>query len=264
MGVSFDRARAVLELGPGYFDTLLDIHRAPRAARTDPRIVGVLADAGVLEQSRIHPRLRAGLAAALADRARLRLQLATPQGRLESSCWMLGADAGWLDGDPDDACTFQVLPVDRVPVRLVELIGLGPRPALGAGQVGAAAHTRRQVIDALLGGTPPNRQQGADMLAHRAPAAWGSIRTALREGRWRAWHAETVWYPPREQPGQPWVHGRGVVVVDTAYGMVTAEPEGGGIVFLPATPAEVFRRILRLLPPEDDIPASGMGPATSG
>lgn len=254
MAVSFDRAQATLEMAPGYFDTLLDIHRAPRAVHTDPRIVGVLAEAGVLEATRVHPRLRAGLAAALAERARLRIQLATPRGRIESSAWMLGSDAGWLDGNPDEPCTFRVLEVDQIPARLASLVSLGPRPALGARQMAAAAHTRRHVIDAMLGGTPPNRQQGADMLAHRAPPEWGSIRTALREGDWQAWHAETIWYPPEgKRPGVRWVQGRGAVIIDTASGMVTVEPEGGGLVFLPATPAEVFRRVLRLLPPTADL-----------
>lgn len=253
MGVEFDPTTGTVRLGPGYFETLLDVHRGRRARETDPRLVGVLRDAGVLGDAGLHPALARTVRVVLAERARLRVQLAGPTGRLETSCWMLGAEAAWWDGEAGDGGTLQGLPVDHVPSRLARLVGLGPRPSWTTAQYAASVHTRRHVVDALLGGTPANRQEGADMLAHRAPAPLGALAADLRAGQWRAWHAETVWYPPEPEPGGPHAGGRGVVVVQTPRGMLTVDPSGGGLVFLPATPTQVWRRVLRLLPPVADI-----------
>ncbi|SDB82882.1 hypothetical protein GA0111570_10460 [Raineyella antarctica] len=253
MGVEFDPAAGTVRLGPGYFETLLDIYRDGRARETDPRLVAVLRDAGVLGPDGPHPALARTVRVLLAERARLRTQLAGPQGRLESSCWMLGEDAAWWDGDSGDGGTLSALAVDQVPARLARLVGLGPRPAWTPTQYAASVHTRRHVVDAILGGTPANRQEGADMLAHRAPEPLAALAADLRSGEWRAWHAETVWYPPHPEPGGPHAGGRGVVVVDTSHGMLTVEPEGAGLVFLPASPTQVWRRVLRLLPPAAEI-----------
>lgn len=253
MGVEFDPEGGRLRLGPGYFETLLDMHRDRRARQTDPRLVGVLRDAGVLLPDGAHPALAPILRVVLAERARLRLQLAGPEERLETSCWMLDDAAAWWDGDAGDGGTLAGLRVDHVPARLVRLVGLGPRPNWTPTQYAASVHTRRHVVDALLGGTPANRQEGADMLAHRAPVALAGVAGDLRAGRWRSWHAETVWYLPDPEPGEPHAGGRGVVVVDTPHGMLTVDPSGGGLVFLPASPSQVWRRILRLLPPASEI-----------
>lgn len=253
MGVEFDPGAGMVRLGPGYFETLLDVHRDRRARGTDPRLVGVLRDAGVLLAGGAHPALAPTLRVVLAERARLRLQLAGPTGRLETSCWMLDDQAAWWDGDAGEGGTLTALRLDHVPARLARLVGLGPRPDWSTTQYAASAHTRRHVVDALLGGTPANRQEGADMLAHRSPAALAAVAADLRAGRWQAWHAETVWYPPDRGPGEPRAGGRGLVVVDAPHGMLTVDPEGGGLVFLPASPSQVWRRVLRLLPPASEI-----------
>ena len=255
MGVEFDPVTGILGLGPGYFETLLDVHRDHRSHRTDPRLVGVLRDAGVLGADGLHPALAATVGVVLAERARLRTQLADPSGRLEISCWMLGSDAAWWDGEAGDGGTLGGLPVDHVPARLARLVGLGPRPNWTPTQFAASVHTRRHVVDALLGGTAINRQEGADMLAQRSPRPLAAVAADLRAGEWRAWHAETVWYPPQPETVGPHAGGRGVVVVDTPNGMLTVDPENGGLVFLPASPTEVWRRVLRLLPPATEIAA---------
>lgn len=253
MGVEFDPASGTVRLGPGYFETLLDLFRGPRARGTDPRLVSVLRDAGVVGSEGLHPALARTVHVVLAERARLRTQLSGPGGRLETSCWMLGEQAAWWDGEAGDGGTLEGLAVDHVPVRLARLVGLGPRAGWTTTQYAAAVHTRREVVDALLGGTPANRQEGADLLAHRAPAALGALADDLRAGEWRAWHAETVWYLPEPAPGGPRAAGRGVVVVDTPHGMLSVDPAAGGLLFLPCSPSQVWRRMLRLLPPPQEI-----------
>lgn len=253
MGVEFDPTSGVIKLGPGYFETLLDIHRGRRARETDPRLVSVLRDAGVLGSDGLHPALARTVRVVLAERARLRIQLADPTGRLETSCWLLGNDAAWWDGEAGDGGTLSGLAVDRVPARLARLVGLGPRGEWTPVQYAASVVTRRHVIDALLGGTPVNRQEGAQMIAHRSPRELSAAADDLRAGHWRAWHAETVWYPPEPEPGGPRAGGRGLVVVDTPHGLLTVDPGNGGLVFLPASPSQVWRRVLRLLPPAAEI-----------
>jgi hypothetical protein len=166
---------------------------------------------------------------------------------------MLGADAAWWDGEAGDGGTLAGLSVDHVPVRLARLVGLGPRPEWTPTQSGARVHTRRHLVDALLGGTPTNRQEGADLLAHRAPDCLSGLAADLRKGSWQAWHAETIWYPPEPEAGGPRAGGRGLVVVDTPHGLLTVDPSDGGLEFRPASPTVVWRRMLRLLPPAAEI-----------
>lgn len=256
--MEYDADKARLQVTEEAFETLTAVYRGGKKRSAPDTVdlyrIGVLTDRGV------HARMRDSISAVVNRRATFNLWLSGPQTTDEQQGWALGGTAGWYKTTPT-GIDFRTISTDGLSDLLADTVDLGPRDGLGRelrDVVGeAVVPLRRRVFDAILGGDATNRQSAATMIATRAPAALDAVATHLREGRWRAFHAQSLWFDQHRAR-----HGAAVIAVDTPASFLIAHPTDPHSVDLIAVqPADIWRLLLRLNPPRDQITPSPDDPA---
>lgn len=263
----FDPDEARLQLTEQAFETLIAVHRAgtarPGLETADLYRVGVLNELGV------HARLRDALSAVVMRRAEFSLWISDPRVIDVQHAWALGGTAGWQITTPMGV-DFRAISTELLPDVIADAVQLGPRDGSGsttaeaamneltpdetspqatARKAGAVVRVRPRVFDAILAGSEANRQDAAAMIADRSPAELDIISAHLRAGRWRSWHAEMLWFDSQRAR-----HGAGVIAVDTPAAFLIAHPvDPFSVDLIPVRSAEVWRRLLRLNPPREQI-----------
>jgi hypothetical protein len=263
----FDPDEARLQLTERAFETLISVHRGGTARPA--RDTADLYRIGVLTESGVHARLRDALSAVVTRRSEFSLWISDPRVIDVQHAWALGGTAGWQITTPMGV-DFRAVSTELLPDLIADAVQLGPRDGLGstaaqaalneaaaagaspqaaAKSAGAVVRVRPRVFDAILAGSETNRQDAAAMIANRSPAELDVISAHLRAKRWRSWHAEMLWFDSQRAR-----HGAGVIAVDTPAAVLIAHPvDAFSVDLIPMRPAEVWRRLLRLNPPPEQI-----------
>lgn len=253
----FDARAARLRTSELAFEALLAEHPAklrPIRPGWHAQCVAGLARLGALGEDGPHPALRDGLGAILAGACTVELRISSPRSSVLHRVWLLGHTAAWVrQGDPIE---FLCQRNDLVPHRLADLLTLGPRAAPVTGLADSTTvRVARRVIDALLAGAPENRNAAAAMIVQRCGPRLQRWCADLVAGRWQAWHAEMTW-----RVGDHGWSGRAVICLDTPTGFLVATPlDGRQVELRPVRPEELWRRLLRMMPPPDDLEAAAAG-----
>lgn len=249
---AFDADLGVLSIPDQAFDALIAIRRDSEQHIHPSHLhhVELLHRLGALTEAGVHRCLLEGLSAVAAKQVELNIRVSTPDDTMVRQAWLLGDAVGWVTPTATGV-EFRCGTVDRVPEVLAQLIGLGPRRDPAA-QLRFAVS--RRVFDALLAGDEANRRQGAQMMAVRSPGGLPDWEDDLVKQRWRSWHFEMKWQTGKVR------HGRAVIGVELPVGYLVADPSDEMRVDVQSTRAiEVWRRLLRLLPPAEALVPHPMG-----
>lgn len=246
----FDPSAREVLLDEVLFDALLATHRGAQGhpSRTG-RLEGLqdrLRDLGVLIGSSAHPAIRDGLTAMVDASCELTQRVSSPHFCECTRAWLLGPVTGLAHYA--QLVRLTVVPTDLLPDQIADQLRVGPR---GEAPAEAPLRITRRVIDALLAGQEENRVAAATLIAQRLDPQLGAIAADLRAGRWHTWHAELTWIGLDKRR-----EGRALIAIDTPSGYLVASPiDGGQIEVAPITPEQIWRRILRLMPPAEVLAA---------
>lgn len=236
MPVEFDVDSGQLRLDRPTFQRLADWFTAPGGRGGAESVPAELRDAGVLdERDQLHPALAPGLAAVADPMCRLAVRMRDGSGRTERGDGWVGGDAAALLLDlPDGRCEFGIVHPTFLPVMLARVVGLGPRPRLGG-------EPRQATVDQLDQLTDPDP-------ASRSTAAARLSAPGLAELR-SDWQLQAAWQPAEGSSGI-----RAFRVLDTPAGLWLVEPHEHRPMLFPTTPSAVWRRLVRLLPTDAELP----------
>jgi hypothetical protein len=233
MTVQFDVDAATLRLDRDTFESLA---AWVRGGDSDGTHLAELRSAGAVRNGRPHPSLLPGLGAVADPACRLRLWLRDGLGPRKVGEGWVAADAATLLLElPDGLCEFVAVHPTFLPVALVNLVGLGPRPRLPAP---GPARLAPPVLDELLDRDATGREPAARLLAAAAGIDDPSWVRALVTGGRRMWGADARWA----------AGSRGLQVLDTAVGIWLIDSGSAEMALRPSTPTEVWKRLVGLLP----------------
>jgi len=226
----FDAARATVVLEPATFAELLGLAAGDPPSGTGARAErDALQRAGVTVDGAVHEALADGVQALLSPMAELELQHGAQQGegRLDGCAAVLVLPEG-------DSLRVHAVPVAFLPAALARLVQLGPRPRVEPAQ--RLPFSSAEFARTLVGAAP-------------APPALGSVH--------RHWRFVSRWpSPTRSMPGE-----HGVEVLDAEHGLWLVVPDGADIELWPTTPSQVWRRLVGLVPANEEVdPALFEGP----
>jgi hypothetical protein len=238
MTVHFDVDAATLRLDRETFDSLA---AWVRGGEGNGGHLADLRSVGAVRNGRPHPSLLPGLGAVADPVCRLRLWLRDGhRPRKVGEGWVAADAATLLLELPDGLCEFVAVHPTFLPVALVNLVGLGPRPRLPDPSPALLAPP---VLDELLDRDGAGREQAARRLAAAARIEDSSWLRALVTGGRRMWGADARWGSG----------SRGLQVLDTAVGIWLIEGTNDGVALRPTTPTEVWRRLVGLLPRQTEV-----------
>lgn len=221
-GVEFDQATGRLRLTAQRFGELVD---GPPSAERQPE----LAAAGVLSADGPHPLLLPGLAAVHAPVCTLEIHAAGAAAVHLHHGWVAPEAAAFLLFVREDVYEFVTVGPTFTPAAVAQVLRLGPR-------------------------TPTQRAEPFDTTVDEVDALFAEdtdIRQAAVAER-RAGRVVVGWAGPDGES-----KGRGLIVLDGPEGLFVADPDeaGGAVAWRPVDSSEVWRRIVMLLPGDEELAA---------
>lgn len=238
--IVFEADTGVVDLPDDRFHALVDTWRHPPPY--DLQSIDDLLQSGAVGGHGPHPALVPGLRAVAVDVCRVRTWRVGKPGVRVQQGWLLGEVAALLDGEPGGRQQFRTVPAEGLPGALAAVVDIGPRDWPGDEPV--TGLTNRRAIDAILSAHLPLHEVGLQRIAEQLPPELHDFAEQFADPRTAAWHAELVFLRPDGTR-----RGRGVIAIDTPRGYLVATPLAGKRICLtPASPTNVWRRLLRMLP----------------
>jgi hypothetical protein len=230
MTIEYRAESGIIVAPPDDADALLRSAAEQRGAPEEGALRQRLADAGALEDDRLHPDLAAALAPVHDPVCEMRIE----RGTRVCHAWVARDATVLAMPQPDARIRIVGIPTEFAPEALSRLVDLGPRP-----RPDAPVRLRLAPGDlaALLAtGERPGRL-GRD-------AAEGAALDAIAAGPTAHWRIVARFGERR---------GRGIEVLDTPGGLWLVRPDGEEVELWPATPTTVFTALVELLPDDDEL-----------
>lgn len=248
--VGFDPVAGRLRLTRELLDAMCALRQGG-----DPSKKAALAEAGLLSENSLHPRLVPVADTAAQPSTRLVLDVAggTP---LHCDGWIGDRFALVLVGSGATRSPLEATFLSRslLTSQLARFVGLGPRPRP---KVGDAVDIDAGLLGALLGSgevlAPSQLELLVDPLDGLVPA-WLEVLSILSKGARTRWRVGVWWNSFEETPA-----ARSLEIVDSDAGMfLVSHVARGGRRFArvrlrPVTPSQIWRLLCALLPPPEEV-----------
>lgn len=246
--MEFDAATGRLRLDVGEFAALAG--RARRGSAPAPELVA----AGAWTDEGPHPVLALGLDAVRSSSCQLRIRVTGPAGAQTHEAWLGEDAAAFLLHVREQERDFVTVAPPFVPVTVARVLRLGPRKRATAGFGGVSVAADHLI--GVLAAEPDTRVAAMSRLLDSLPEACSPWAGEAGEGRWRAGHAESRWVGAAGSPD-----GYAFAFLDSPGGvlMVGQTTDDGSVTLEPVTASAIFRRIVGLLPYDDEITAKAAG-----
>jgi hypothetical protein len=236
--LEFDASTARLRADTDTFFALVD-HLGPGrstdASPGDPAGGVPFVASGVAVGGRAHPLVRAGLGTVEEPRARLQVEVSTPDGTWLHEGW-LGSVSALLVDRGDGMHDFLEVDEDFVAATVVRLTDLQPRPRLE----GRGGRAHPDLLDALLTREARSRADAAEGLVGAA-FAWPVVAASLRSGRWQACGIDVA------QAVGTTTTTRRLAWLDTPAGLLRVEADAEGQFLSGVSAGQLWRSIVAAL-----------------
>ena len=221
MSIEYRTETGIIVTPPDDVGPLLQCAADRRDAPEDSALRERLAEAGALEDDRLHPRLAAALAPLYDPVCELRVEHGTRVCR----AWVARDTAVLATPQPDARTRIVGVPAEFVPEALSRLVALGPRPR-------PDAPVRLDMAATDLARLLATRERPG-RLGH--DAAEGAAIDAIANGPTSHWRIVSRFGADG---------GRAVEVLDTPAGLWLVRPEGDRVHLWPATATTVFTALV--------------------